>query len=92
MADVTGHPIRQLENPIQSNAIGAAFIAAVGIGALRFADLPSLQRERRVYEPTASLCGLYDDSFAHFKALRCALAPIYRRLNPSTTRNPHVCT
>jgi len=91
MADVTGRPIRQLENPIQSNAIGAAFIAGVGIGALRFSDLPSLQRERRVYEPATAVRGLYDDSFAHFKELRHRLAPVYRRLNPPTTRSQDVC-
>ena len=47
VADVTGQPIRQLANPIQTNAIGAAFIAGVGTGALQFADLPGLQRERK---------------------------------------------
>ena len=47
VADVTGQPIRQLANPIQTNAIGAAFIAGVGTGALQFADLPGLQRGAR---------------------------------------------
>jgi xylulokinase len=90
MADVTGRPIRQMQNPIQSNAIGAAFIAGVGTGALRFQDLPALQRERRVYEPAAGLRHLYDDSFAVFKELRRKLAPIYRQLNPSMEAPTHV--
>jgi len=81
MADVTGQPIRQAANPIQSNAIGAAFIAGVGTGALQFSDLPALQRERRVYEPNAALKGLYDSKFTLFKEFHRKLAPIYRRLN-----------
>ncbi len=82
MADVTGQPIRQMANPIQANAIGAAFVAGIGTGALRFSDLSWLQRERRIYEPDAALRGLYDERFAMFKQLRRKLAPIYRRLNP----------
>jgi len=81
IADVTGHAIRQLESPIQTNAIGAAFIAAVGIGALGFGDLTALRRERRVYEPAAALRGLYGDKFASFKEIRVRLAPLYHRLN-----------
>ncbi len=81
IADVSGRPIRQLASPIQANAIGAAFIAGVGIGALRFTDLSSLSRIRRTYEPNASLRQLYDDKFASFKEVRTRLAPLYRRLN-----------
>lgn len=92
MADVTGHAIRQLENPIQANAIGAAYVAGVGTGALHFSDLPSLQRSRRVYEPAANLRGLYDDSFSVFKELSRRLAPVYQHLNPSVQGAIHVRT
>jgi len=81
VADVTGQPIRQLESPIQANAIGAAFIAGVGIGALRFADLTHLRRARRTYEPSSALRRLYGDKFETFKEVRARLAPLYHRLN-----------
>lgn len=81
-ADVTGHPIHQPDNPIQTNARGAAFIAAVGLGALKFEDIPSLQRPNRTYEPSRNLKGLYNDRFATFKEVRQCLTPLYRRLNP----------
>ncbi|CEJ48794.1 Xylulose kinase [Xanthomonas citri pv. bilvae] len=84
IADVSGRPIRQLHNPIQANAVGAAFIAGVGLGRLGFGDLAALQRPRRVYEPDAGTRALYDDRYAVFKDLQRTLAPIYRRLNPST--------
>jgi len=81
MADVTGQPIRQLASPIQANAIGAAFIAGVGIGALRFADLGYLRQARRTYEPASALRRLYGDKFETFKEVRTRLAPLYHRLN-----------
>jgi xylulokinase len=81
MADVTGSLIRQPESPIQANALGAAFIAAVGIGALGFDDIPALQRTKRVYEPSLVHHALYDERFATFKEVRRRLAPLYRRLN-----------
>ncbi|HJW57065.1 MAG TPA: FGGY-family carbohydrate kinase [Burkholderiaceae bacterium] len=90
IADVSGQPIRQLANPIQANAIGAAFIAGVGMGTLRFSDLPSLQRHRRVYEPSSALRSMYNDRFAVFKDLHKILAPIYQRLNPSNEGAAHV--
>lgn len=81
LADVTGQPIRQLAQPIQANAIGAAFLGAIGIGERRFEDLPELRRTRRVYEPAASLSRLYTDQFETFKEVRQRLAPLYHRLN-----------
>ena len=81
MADVTGQPIRQLESPIQTNAIGATFIAGVGLGALSFADLAQLRRTRAIYEPSSALRRLYGDQFETFKEVRTRLAPLYHRLN-----------
>ena len=81
MADVTGQPIRQLASPIQANAIGATFIAAMALGALRFSDLVSLRKARRIYEPATGLRRLYSDKFEAFKEVRSRLAPLYHRLN-----------
>lgn len=81
MADVTGQPIRQLASPIQANAIGAAFIAGVGLGALKFGDLGHLRQVRRTYEPASALRRLYGDKFETFKEVRTRLAPLYHRIN-----------
>jgi len=86
IADVTGQPIRQVESPIQANAIGATFIAGVGIGALRFNELAHLRRVRRVFEPSSSLRRLYGDKFEDFKEVRSRLAPLYHRLNAPRLR------
>ena len=81
IADVTGQPVRQLQSPIQTNAIGATFIAGVGLGAYAFADLAHLRRERAVYEPRSALRRLYGDQFETFKEVRTRLAPLYHRIN-----------
>lgn len=81
MADVTGQPVRQLESPIQTNAIGATFIAGVGLGALSFDDLAHLRRTRALYVPSIALRRLYGDQFETFKEVRTRLAPLYHRIN-----------
>lgn len=80
-ADALGIPVRQPEAPIQANAIGAAFIAAVGIGALTYDDIPGLTRIRRTCLPDLEKKAVYDDSFETFKFAYQRLAPLYRRLN-----------
>jgi len=87
IADVTGQPILQPESPIQANAIGATFIAGVGIGALRYDELGALRHTKQVFEPSPALRRLYADKFDAFKEVRRRLAPLYHRLNaPSPTR------
>jgi xylulokinase len=81
IADVSGHPIRQSANPIQANAVGAAFLASIGIGELRFGDLERLRHPRRIYEPSIALRNVYGDKFEAFKEVRTRLAPLYQRLN-----------
>ncbi len=81
LADVTGCAIRQPEDAIQANAVGAAFIGAVGIGALNFADIPALQRTHRIYEPRTGQRGLYEEKFALFRQLQRSLAPVYTKMN-----------
>ena len=81
MADVTGCVIRQPEAPIQANALGAAFIAAAGLGKLALEDVPSLVRVRRLYEPNTVHRTLYDERFATFREIHRRLRPLYHRLN-----------
>jgi xylulokinase len=80
-ADVLGIPVRQLEAPIQANAIGAAMIAGVAIGAISYDDIPGLTRIRHTYLPDAATKAVYDESFESFKFAHRRLAPLYRRLN-----------
>ncbi|RDJ00133.1 xylulose kinase [Dyella solisilvae] len=81
LADVTGMAVRQPQAPIQANALGAAFIAGVGLGELDYADVPARCRHRKLFEPRTAMRGLYDERFDTFRELHRRLAPMYRRLN-----------
>jgi xylulokinase len=83
-ADVLGMPIRQLEEPMQANAIGAAVIAFQGLGELDFETAARQTRYRQVYEPQPAHQAVYDASFKTFLELYRRLKPLYQRINPMT--------
>jgi xylulokinase len=65
-ADVLERPIRQIENPIEANVRGSAFIAAVALGKLKFDDVAELVAAKRIYQPRSEHKSLYD---AHFRSM-----------------------
>jgi xylulokinase len=69
----------QPEQPIQANARGAAFIAAMGIGDITAADIPGLVPIRRTFEPHSQTREVYARGYSGFKAAYRALSPFYRR-------------
>jgi xylulokinase len=80
-ADVLQRPIRQVKDPIQANVRGAAFIAAVGLGLVAYAEVPGCTECQRDYQPTAAHRGVYDAAFREFVNLYRQNKGIYRRLN-----------
>jgi xylulokinase len=80
-ADVLNIPVRQIHSPIQANAIGAALIGFVGIGALSFSDIPAIQLARQTYLPNPETRALYDERFDRYQLVYKRLAPFYKRLN-----------
>jgi xylulokinase len=80
-ADILNIRVRQVEAPIQANAVGAGFIGHVGIGAFSFENIPQLTRIRQVYLPVDARRAVYDELFETFKFAYSRLAPLYRRLN-----------
>ncbi|MEW5868594.1 MAG: FGGY-family carbohydrate kinase [Chloroflexota bacterium] len=80
-ADVLGVSVRQVQDPIQANARGAAWIAAVGLGEIGFDDIPELVSFRHTYAPDPGLRSLYEARFAEFVAVYRQMRGVYRRLN-----------
>jgi xylulokinase len=80
-ADVMNVEIRQVANPIYANARGAAWIAAVGLGEITFADVPGLVEFKKRFLPQASTRRLYDDRFDIFKQIYKQMKPVYQKLN-----------
>ncbi len=79
-ADVMNLSIRQVQDPIQVNARGAAFIAGVGLGYITFADVPRLVEFQATYTPGAHRA-VYDKTFREFVNFYKQNQGIYRRLN-----------
>lgn len=82
-ADVLDRTTRQVEDPLQGNARGAAFIAAVALGRIRFDEIPGLIRYAKTFTPNPDHRRLYDEIFAEFVRLYKRNRPIYARLNRS---------
>ncbi|UCF93460.1 MAG: FGGY-family carbohydrate kinase [Desulfobacterales bacterium] len=80
-ADILNRTIKQVQDPIQANARGAAFIAAVALGRLNFSAIPQHVQIRKVYEPHPEHRKLYDEMFHAFLNIYKKNKRIYARLN-----------
>lgn len=86
LADVLGVTVRQVQDPIQVNARGAALIAAVGLGLASFEEAGRGVAVRADYRPRPENRRLYDEMFRTFGELYHATKSIYRRLNGNRGR------
>ena len=80
-ADVLDRTIKQVTDPIQTNVRGSAFLAAVALGYLDFADIPRQVDIRRTYEPNPAHRGIYDSMFKEYVKIYKRNKGIYKRLN-----------
>jgi len=80
-ADVLQRTVRKVQDPIQANARGAAFIASAALGFLRFDDIPDRIPIARTFEPDPDTRRIYDPLFREFLALYKRNRPVYRRLH-----------
>ena len=82
-ADVLNRTIRRVKNPIQSNAKGAAFVASVGLGYIKFDDISELTEFSKIFKPNQENRGIYDKLFKEFVEIYNKNKNIYQRLNSS---------
>lgn len=80
-ADVLNRTIRQVKDPLQANARGAALVAAVALGRLTFADVAKRVEIARVFLPDPAWRGTYDELFHEFLNLYRNNRAVYARLN-----------
>ena len=81
LADVLNLAVRQLAEPVQANARGAAAIGAVGLGLLTFPQAARMARVTAVHTPQPSSRQVYDHAFETFLEIHRRVRPLYRRLN-----------
>ena len=80
-ADVLNRKIKQIKNPIQANARGAAFIASVGLGFIDWNDIPKFTEYSNIFTPNPENREVYDNLFKEFINIYKATRKMYKRLN-----------
>ncbi|MFX1339593.1 MAG: FGGY-family carbohydrate kinase, partial [Promethearchaeota archaeon] len=80
-ADVLNRKIKQVENPIQANARGAAFIASVGLGYIDWEHIPKHVKISNVFTPNPENRQLYDKLYAEYLNIYKLMKKWYKRLN-----------
>jgi xylulokinase len=80
-ADVMNVEIKQVADPMYANARGAAWIGAVGLGEISFADVSRLVQFKKIYAPDEKNRLLYDERFAVFTQTYKQMKNIYKRMN-----------
>ena len=80
-ADILGRTIRRVINPVLANARGAAFIASVGLGYLKFDDIPNYIEFTKIFDPNPENRVLYDNLFEIFVDIYKKNRKIYRKMN-----------
>lgn len=87
MADVLGEAIETVDSPQNSGALGAAMLCAKGLGMMAsLADARTMVRPKEVFEPNASLAGLYAERFSVFKRFYYRNKPLFAALNGQRAR------
>jgi xylulokinase len=81
ISDVTGRRLRIAAHPLEAGAMGAALTVAVGLGV--YPDMESLDEMipfSHTVEPREDVANRYEALYREFRALRTAMAPVFRRL------------
>jgi xylulokinase len=82
MADVTGRKIETVTDSQEAGAVGAALVAAVGMGI--YPDFESLKKVIKVdsvFEPQPENRAIYDKLYSSYREVYEALKGFYRTLN-----------
>ena len=77
----SGKTLRQVKNPIQANARGAAFTASVGLGFIDWYDIPKYTEYSNIFSPNPENREIYDKLFKEYVNIYKATRKIFKRLN-----------
>jgi len=80
-ADVLDRKIKQVHDPIQANARGAAYIAAVSLGYLKWDEIRNCCEISNVFTPNPENRGVYDKLFKEYLNIYKIMGKTYIRLN-----------
>lgn len=80
-ADVLDREIQQMQDPILANVRGAIFVAAVGMGYMKFEDIPERVPVAKTYQPNPENRAIYDEMYAAFLGIHGKTKSLYASLN-----------
>jgi len=80
-ADVLNRKIKQVKNPIQANARGAAFIASVALGFINWDDIPKYTEISNIFTPNPQNREIYDKLFTEYVNIYKTTRKLCKRLN-----------
>ena len=82
MADISGRTIETIKRPQDVGAIGAAMIAAVGLGVLKdFREIKSYVPLEKTYKPRQEYQAVYNQKYDVFKQLYLKNKSLFHKLN-----------
>jgi xylulokinase len=82
LADVTQRRVETVRNPQEAGAVGAALVAAVGLGIYpNFEALKKVVNADRAFEPEQKNRGIYDSLYGSYREAYSSLRGFYKRLN-----------
>ncbi len=80
-ADVLNRKIKQVKDPIQANARGAAYIASVGLGYIEWDHIQKHTEISNVFTPNKDNRETYDNLFKEYLNIYKIMGKTYKRLN-----------
>jgi len=92
LSDVTSRRVETVRNPQEAGAVGAALIAAIGLGVYPgFEALKEVVKVERALDPQEENRGVYDSLFRSYKEAYRSLRDFYKRLNRERTGEARTC-
>ncbi|MFX0023044.1 MAG: FGGY-family carbohydrate kinase [Candidatus Hermodarchaeota archaeon] len=80
-ADVLDRKIKQVTDPIQANARGAAFIASVGLGYLKWDEIQRCCEIANIFTPNPDNREVYEKLFKEYLNIYKIMGKTYKSLN-----------
>ena len=80
-ADILDRKVKQVYAAKEANAVGAALIASVALGYLKWEDIPSCMDFKNEYSPNPNNRRIYDELFTEFVGIYKQNKEMYKRLN-----------
>jgi len=92
LSDVTHRPVETVRDPQEAGAVGAALVAAVGLGIYPgFEALKSVVKVDKVFQPREDNRRIYDSLFHSYQESYKSLRSFYKRLNEKRLNEARQC-